>query len=659
MADSPLLDELNRRLLRRGRENPARQLRELCEVLDEDWRPAIELAFTRKFAIVVEPDQYLEALRIYQTEFKRDSLGESLIDPDRALGRNSLAQENSLATKLECRDPIAGAVVQELFGNVICVTSIEELRQHNDAIMSDGFRLRGLFAERPKHYDQRPCVGAKGVERLKAHLQARADECSASLRGILPLLSRSEQIQGLISEHRLDSEDMEGDIHAAKTLKEAEAKRDLLISRNTAASTPELEKQLVVINSLTEESRILRERQLDLAGRLQSQELTDLQGRLDEAKRASDRADDYYQNVLAETAPTLNIVRCEEIRTSYKQTYPTDEAREGQVKQWHRELATQVPLKLAHLKLLRQALVDQHSDLRTEPDFDPETPWNASYGKLLERIKVEDMPKRQKEALEEEQRWQDLFRTTVASRLTNAIRDVRTTINNINLPLKKPIGDSQYNIQVEDNPSKEYQEYRRVLEACAITQDGQSIFASLEAEAREGVERVFKALVDEPDGKLAQAFLDYRSYFRYDMWVSDPKRPELPPKSLNRHADKFSGGEKQTPFYISILACYLRAYRRHVQLRHIGPSIGLVPIDEAFSKMSGERITDAIRALRDVELQGILSMSSGNWPYAISECDQVLAIHQKEQFIDGRKSIRNIGALLSRTEALERSKSWE
>jgi hypothetical protein len=140
--------------------------------------------------------------------------------------------------------------------------------------------------------------------------------------------------------------------------------------------------------------------------------------------------------------------------------------------------------------------------------------------------------------------------------------------------------------------------------------------------------------------------------------VGDPKRPELPPKSLNRHADKFSGGEKQTPFYISILACYLRAYKRHLPQRYTEPSIGLVPIDEAFSKMSGERITDAIRALRDTDLQGILSMSSGNWPYAIGECDQVLAVHQREIFSGGRKSIRNIAALLDRQQALERSEEW-
>ncbi len=127
-------------------------------------------------------------------------------------------------------------------------------------------------------------------------------------------------------------------------------------------------------------------------------------------------------------------------------------------------------------------------------------------------------------------------------------------------------------LQMEDNVSNDYVEYRRVLEACSVTQDGQSIFASLEVDAREGVERVFKALVDEPDGKLAQAFLDYRSYFKYDMWVRDPKHPELAPKSLNRHADKFSGGEKQTPFYISILACYAPASQRwRRRILAIGP----------------------------------------------------------------------------------------
>jgi uncharacterized protein YPO0396 len=361
---------------------------------------------------------------------------------------------------------------------------------------------------------------------------------------------------------------------------------------------------------------------------------------------------------MTAVAATLDVARCDALRAALMAEFPTEESRANQAGQHHRELESRLPDIAERLHLLRQSLVDQHPDLRAEPDFDPNTAWNASYGTLLRRIKVEDMPARQQQARDEEQRWQDLFRTTVAARLTQSLGRVKDTIRDLNFQLKKPIGDSQYHIRVEDNPSKEFQEYHKVLEACAITRDGDSIFASLADEARQGVEKVFRALVDEPDGKLARAFLDYRSYFRYDMEVSDPKRPELPPKSLNRHADKFSGGEKQTPFYISILACYLRAYKRHLPQRYTEPSIGLVPIDEAFSKMSGERITDAIRALRDTDLQGILSMSSGNWPYAIGECDQVLAVHQRDSFTNGRKAIRNIGALLTRQEALQRSEEW-
>jgi uncharacterized protein YPO0396 len=654
---SPLLDELNKHLPRRGRDNPARQLRELCEVLDEEWLPALELAFTRKFAVVVEAEDHPQALRIYKS-LPHDSPHESLVDPARALARTPKVLENSLAKKIASDHPVARVVLDELFGGLVCVTSLDDLRKYPDAIMPDGFRQRGLFAERPRRYDENPCIGAKGLERRKAHLAASAEKCGATLRAIEPMLARADQIQRLVTERKLDSEDIEGDIGAATQLKETEAERDRLIARNTAASTPELAERQKAIAALEDETKSLDERRLDLHGKLQSRERTETAQRLEAASQKAGWAENLFQDTLAEIAAVLDVARCDTLRAEFSSKFPMPDARALQIGQRHRELESRLPDIESRLFLLRQGLVDQHPDLRAEPDFDPATAWNPSYRKLLERIRVEDMPARHQQARDEEQRWQNLFRTTVASRLSQSLAKVRDTIRDLNYQLKKPIGDSQYHIRVDDNPAREFQEYRSVLDVCAVSSDSDSIFASLAADAREGVERVFKALVDEPEGRLAQAFLDYRSYFRYDMEVRDPKRPELPAKSLNRHAQKFSGGEKQTPFYISILACYLRAYKRHLPQRYTEPSIGLVPIDEAFSKMSGERITDAIRALRDTDLQGILSMSSGNWPYAIGECDQILAVHQREVFADGKKSIRNIAALLDRKEALARSDEW-
>lgn len=655
---SPLLDELNKKLPRTSRENPARQLRELCEVTDEEWRPALELALTRKFAVVVSAQDYPEALRIYR-DLAVDSPHESLVDPERALARKSEVREDSLARKIESKHAVARAVIHELFGGVVCVREIGDLRQHADAILPDGFRQRGLFAERPRHYDGRPCLGAKGIERHKAFLLAKADACSARIRSLDPLLQRAERLQCTVSEQHLDSEDLQADIEKAAQLGEFEAERDILISRRTKASTPELAERESAIEEMENQTRSLDASRLKLHAELQSRERNEIARELEDARRRLERAEASHQQTVTQVGADLHVARCEELRTELSAQFPTDEARASQAGMRHRELEIRLPDLERQLSDYRTFLVEKHPDLRAEPDFDPTTAWNPSYQKLLEKIQVEDMPLRQKQAVEEEQRWQDLFRTTVAARLSQARSKVRDTIRDLNHQLRNPIGDSHYHIRVDDNPAKEFQDYRRVLEACAITQDGDSIFASLTAEAREGVERVFRALVDEPDSTMARAFLDYRSYFRYDMEVSDPKRPELPPKSLNRHAEKFSGGEKQTPFYISILACYLRAYKRHLPSRYTEPSIGLVPIDEAFSKMSGERITDAIRALRDVDLQGILSMSSGNWPYAIEECDQILAVHQREAFINHKKSIRNIGALLNRQQALQRSKEWE
>ena len=104
---------------------------------------------------------------------------------------------------------------------------------------------------------------------------------------------------------------------------------------------------------------------------------------------------------------------------------------------------------------------------------------------------------------------------------------------------------------------------------------------------------------------------------------------------------------------MAILASYLRAYRRHEQRRR-EPSLAIVPIDEAFSKLSGERIRDCISALKQLDLQGVFSMSTGNIPYAIDHCDQVIAVHKQEKTLGRKTRIRNVAASLTRVEARER-----
>jgi uncharacterized protein YPO0396 len=112
--------------------------------------------------------------------------------------------------------------------------------------------------------------------------------------------------------------------------------------------------------------------------------------------------------------------------------------------------------------------------------------------------------------------------------------------------------------------------------------------------------------------------------------------------SVDRQSSKFSGGENQSPYFVAILASYLRAYRRYTTTRRQEPSLGLVPFDEAFSKLSGERIVNCIAALKTFDLQGILSMSTGNIPYALEHCDWLIAVSKEERRNGKRLEIRNI-----------------
>ena len=90
---------------------------------------------------------------------------------------------------------------------------------------------------------------------------------------------------------------------------------------------------------------------------------------------------------------------------------------------------------------------------------------------------------------------------------------------------------------------------------------------------------------------------------KFDLLVTDT---EGKTQHLSKTLLKKSGGETQTPFYISILASFAQLYGM------VGPqkntkSIRLIVFDEAFSKMDSERIQESVKLLRNYGLQAIIS----------------------------------------------------
>ncbi len=648
-----LLTALNRQLPRRGKGPAAQALWQLCEVTDEAWRPALEVTFTRKHAVIVEPADYEQAERIY-LELKENAREESLVNPQQALASATPPQPNSLALKLEVPsgNPIAIALIQHLFGQTICVSSVAALREHSRAITIDGFQSQRPFVERVRHYDHRPCIGQRGLEKQRAYLQAEIEQRRAEQRQLVPTLEAWRQVQQALEEYRLASDNLHDDLAETVQLPVLEARKasiraelDRIQSGDLAAKERELEQAQQHLNLLQFESDGLK-------ASPRRYELQSLTGRLTQLESELIGRTTRFNEVRDTEDVSAHLPKVDTLRKSMLGEFPRLDAAADRFQDRHQEARRLSEVRWAELVAQRRALA-AHPDFGAKyGDFDPEAPSNRLYNERLYQIRGAQIREYEEKAATEERNWQELFREQVLEKLRERLLMVENLMDLLKTALDKPIGNNRYTIRASLNRDGEFDFYRRLLDISAVARDG-SLFATADGDVRSGVERIFRSLTGDGVGRDAEQFLDYRNYFDYDILVTNDRDPEARPYSVNRQAGKSSGGENQTPYFIAILASYLRAYRRH-ETRRKEPSLAIVPIDEAFSKLSGERIRDCISALKHLELQGVFSMSTGNIPYAIDHCDQVIAVHKREQTKGRKTSIRNVAASLTRVEALER-----
>lgn len=651
-----LLAELNKRVQRRGSGPAAQALWQLCEVSDERWRPALEVAFSRKFAVVVDARDYDEAERIYH-ELREEARGESLINPEQALNLSQEVKPGSLAEKIETSHPIARAIVNHLFGEVMCVERVQQLRKSptGRAIMPDGFMAQRPFVQRPRHYDNRPCIGKRGLDRQRAWLQEQIESLRAQQKRLTPVLDAWRTLQSLSAEARLESETVHDDLAEAERLPELQHEFDTNLDTLKRIRSTDLDEKQRELNTKSNSLTELGAERDKIIGSERRHALKTLQAQATVAKAEYDKRDEKFKQVATEEDVWIHAKRLEELRAEISKAFPAKDAAADDFQNRYHAQDKEAANKRTELVAERKALAASpaYGTYYPPADYDAESTDNAPYDKRLARIREGEIPTYEEKARQEEINWQQLFRVQVLEKLREKLLEVETLMALLEGELKEPVGYNRYRIKAAPNRDSEYQLYRKLIDASAYARDGELLFASADAEVRELVEKLFSELIQPQETARSLAFLDYRNYFDYDMLVEDVREPDQPPSSLNRHSGMFSGGENQAPFFVAILACYLRAYRRYERRRR-DPSLAIVPIDEAFSKLSGDCIRDCMDALEKLELQGVFSMSTGNIPYAIDHCDQVIAVHKQVTTNGKKKQVRNVAVTLTREAAYKR-----
>lgn len=132
-------------------------------------------------------------------------------------------------------------------------------------------------------------------------------------------------------------------------------------------------------------------------------------------------------------------------------------------------------------------------------------------------------------------------------------------------------------------------------------------------------------------------------------------QPDAPPIQLSRSGRNLSGGEGQVPFFISMLAAFRRVYDRGDRASTRSQQLGLVIMDEAFSKLSGDGIEDCLALARSFQLQLVMAFPPERLGVMVPHAQTVVMCQKEvERDKDGYvTNITNIPLLTTMSEAME------
>ncbi len=143
-----------------------------------------------------------------------------------------------------------------------------------------------------------------------------------------------------------------------------------------------------------------------------------------------------------------------------------------------------------------------------------------------------------------------------------------------------------------------------------------------------------------------QKYSDYRTYLSFDMEqiVDGDEKLTI---GLSKMIKKNSGGEGQNPLYVALLASFAQAYGIHLSPKvRRNPSIRLVVLDEAFSKMDAEKVASCIDLIRNLGFQAIISATNDKIQNYLENVDKTFVYPIQTRKIFPFRNLRNVNLII-------------
>ena len=580
---------------------------DLIDIKDLSWSNAIEgFLAGQKFNLFVAPKYYIEA---YKSLAKLVDLYRyysiSIVDEEKIIERNYRCEPESLAEEIITDHEGARAYTNFLIGRLHKSMSVNEARESGNGITKecDLYRNFALSKINPRLY-QSSYIGRSLDERFIKEKNIELQNNLANLgsfRSLSSLITEANNLEilnsneiSIILEDILKTSGLEGLQKTLDYIKEELSERDTTLISSIDKRLKDVEADIEDLKQGNETLILEKGNLTNEIENLKKDKIKTEEFKIHEKEKSlinnydvefvNEKCLPYLENEFKEGKNFLTILN-EQNTSIVRSQY----------------IASNIFSQL--VKARRDYCRDYHLS------YDAEATDNNQFNAELADFRDVKLPEYKEKIKDSYDKATQQFKDDFIFKLRSAIEEAEDQIENLNQALKESsFGTDLYHFTVK--PRTEYRRYYDMLKDDIILETDENESKFLE-KYKDVMEDLFRQISDTGNNdtkvnviKNIQDFTDYRSYLDFDLIVTNKITNEE--QRLSKMIKKKSGGETQTPFYISVVASFAQLYHVHDE-GEIANTIRLIIFDEAFSKMDRERIIEAVKLLRKFKLQVILS----------------------------------------------------
>lgn len=606
-----------------GSEVKVKPLFEYLEINDESWRNAIEgYLNTQRFNLIIDPKYFDYAAKLYKENKEKFKIyGVRIIDVMKT--KDFTASENSLALELKTLDDYSRGYINYLLGRVICVDDVSQLKKHNRSITKDCMVYQGysIYAIRPEIYS-RPFIGQEALRIREKQIIGLLEEINNKIHGLRQRKTELNEISSQLKEVDL--------FHLESILNHI---------KNPDYFTVEIETTDLKIKSYAKDLSVTKT--LEML-------------KIAEEKYSSIERRVYENNVsLGVLKEKLAVIERE--LESYDQSYSLQKQA---LKEFERdnmtlllEAESQCDRLLTDKKYEIQSIVDT---LKSKIAILTKKQDKAEKSLIIEMMEYNQLSKsgfsvsiaeldpylnkfyqlRDLDLVESinrvrlaKEKSQKLFEESFIHQLKKNILKAKDDIRNLNTYLEShEFRDEKYSFVIKPSKDPNFAQYYKIITSGKDMLQRDLFTEQLSESDLHIMEELFRRITMFDDSQKGEQelrkYTDYRRYMSYDIKVvTNDNEVSL----LSNVIKEKSGGETQTPFYVTIAS----SFEQLIPKVRANDSGCVVLFDEAFNNMDSNRIKAMLEFYKSLDIQTIVAVPPERIASIQSHIDTLIVVDKQ------------------------------